>query len=191
MMNGCPRWSFLTVPLLAALGCSDPVPRPAQGNVTLSVQQPMTGSPTCPVPGKIYVVGNPLGPSATSAGDRLIDGEHGATIKCSVHGSGPFTFSGSIHGTSSEKDPVTVTFTGGMISADKLTGTGTVSVYTPSVDGFTSSDASCTFTVVSQQVKHGSLWATFSCPSITQSSTAKSCQIGSTSAFVLENCDGS
>src|SRR6187551_2268097 len=103
MMNGCPRWSFLTVPLLAALGCSDPVPRPPQGNLTLSIQKPATG--TCPVPGKTYIVGNPKGPSSGSAGDRLVDGQNGASIKCSVKGSGPLTFSGSIKGTSSEKDP--------------------------------------------------------------------------------------
>src|SRR6188508_1440790 len=96
MMNGCPRWSFLTVPLLAALGCSDPVPLPAKGNATLSVQQPTTGPATCPVPGKTYVVGNPKAPTTISAGDRFIDGENGATIKCSVKGGGPFSFSATI-----------------------------------------------------------------------------------------------
>src|SRR3954469_20366556 len=100
MMNGCLRWSFLTVPLLAALGCSDPVPRPAQGNMTVSIGDP-TGF-KCPASAITYQVGNPKAPSVTATpndpGDRLIDGEHNAKIKCSVNGNGPFTFSGTIQG---------------------------------------------------------------------------------------------
>jgi hypothetical protein len=192
MMNGCPRWSFLAVPLLAALGCSDPVPRPPQGNLSLSIQKPTTGSQTCPVPGKTYVLGNPDGPNSAMPGDRLIDGENGATIKCSVKGGGPFNFSGTLKGTSSESDKVTMTISSGVINADKLTGTATVGVYTPQLAGtFTSPDGGCTVGVVGNQVKAGSLWATISCPTISYPSTAQSCSVGTTTTFVLENCDGS
>ena len=118
MMNGCPRWSFLTVPLLAALGCSDPVPRPPRGNLTLSIQKPTTGSGNCPVPGKTYVLGNPKGPSPASPGDRLVDGEGGADIACSVHGSGPYNFSGSIQALSTESDRVTFTLSNGAYHND-------------------------------------------------------------------------
>ena len=190
MMNGCARWSFLAVPLLAALGCSDPVPRPAQGGVTLSIEK---SNATCPVPGKTYEVCHSKGhgPTNAAAGDRLIDGESGASIKCSVKGNGPYSFSGNIHGLSTENELVTVTITNGVISADKTTGTGTVNVYTPTVMGFISAEGTCVFNVVNQQVKGGSLWATFSCPSITQASTSQVCAVGTTSAIVFENCDGS
>ena len=38
MMNACPRWSLVAAPLLLSLGCSDPVPPPAQGALTLSAK---------------------------------------------------------------------------------------------------------------------------------------------------------
>jgi len=192
MMNGCPRWSFLTVPLLAALGCSDPVPRPPQGNVTLSVQKPTTGSLTCPVPGKTYVVGNPKGPTTAAPGDRYIDGENGATIACSVKGGGPFNFSATIKASSTESDKVTMTITSGVINADKKTGTATVGVFTPQLAGtFISPEGGCAVSVVGDNVKPGSLWATVSCPIINYPSTGQACSVGSITTFVLENCDGS
>ena len=196
MMNGCPRWSFLTVSLLAALGCSDPVPRPARGNLKLSIQKT---AGNCPVTGKTYNVGNPDPPISTppqpDPGDRLTDGEKGASIQCSVQGSGPFTFSGTIKGTSAEGDPVTVSMTNGVINADKVAGTVRLNVYTKELAGsFTSTVDGCTVTVVSGNVKPGSLWATVSCASITNPSTAQDCSVGPVSAtisnFVLENCDG-
>ena len=196
MMNGCPRWSFLTVPLLAALGCSDPVPRPAQGNVTVSIQKPTSGALNCPVPGKTYAVGNPKGPSPTNYGDRLIDGEHGATIKCSVTGSGPFSFSGTIKGSTAQSDQVTVTLTNGVINADKLTGTATVAVYTNDLAGsFVSMAGACTVNVVPPNVKPGSIWATLECPLVSNLTTGQGCSVGpvgaTITAFVLENCEGS
>lgn len=199
MMNGCPRWSYLTLPLLAALGCSDPVPRPAQGDLKLSIQPP-TGTGTCPVPGKTYEVAAPPNynpPIADGAnpvpGDRLIDGEHGASIKCSVHGSDSFTFSGTIKGLSSESDKVTFTITNGMINTDKKTGTATIAVNTTQLPAnYTSAAGACTITVVGTNVKPGSLWATAKCPSISDpSSPGSACSIGETTNFVLENCDGS
>jgi len=190
MMNGCPRWSFLTLPLLAALGCSDPVPRPPQASLMLSVQVgPTTG---CPVPGKIYQVGNPKPPSGTFAGDPFINGEHGATIKCSVKGGGPYTFSGSIQALSSESDRVTLTVTDGLVAADKLTGTATIAVNTPQLAGtYVSPIGACTLTIVNQNVRGGSIWATATCPSIGEPSTGKTCSVGPTTTFVFENCDGS
>ncbi|HET7541615.1 MAG TPA: hypothetical protein VFK05_17190 [Polyangiaceae bacterium] len=195
MMNGYRRWWFLTVPLLAALGCSDPVPRPAQGNMTVSITQ-ASGSASCPVPGKTYQVGNPKPPNVTSnpptVGDRLIDGEHGAAIKCSVHGNGPYTFSGSIKALSSESDKVALTITNGVINADKTTGTATIAFSAPQLaNTFTSAEGGCTITVISQNVKPGSIWASAACPTITEPSTAKVCAVGATTNFVLENCDGS
>ncbi|MEI9948621.1 MAG: hypothetical protein WDO74_06450 [Pseudomonadota bacterium] len=161
----------------------------------MSIQRPVTGTTNCPVTGKTYVVGHPDAPTPPmDAGDRFVDGE-GATIKCSVKASSSgFAFSGTITAPSSEKDPVTVSFTNGAISADKVNGTATVYVYTKEVQGFTST-APCTVTVVSTNVKPGSLWATFSCPSIKDPTMPQECSIGpvgqTISNFVFENCDGS
>jgi hypothetical protein len=165
--------------------------RPAQGNLTLSVQKSADVSSNCPTPGKSYVVGAPKGPSSVSPGDRLIDGENGASIECSVLGSGPYTFSGTLRGTSSEADTVQVTITNGVIDADGRNGSATISVLTPDLAGtFSSAEGGCAVSVVNQQIKPGSIWAMFSCPSITAAPSGQ-CAIGATSTFVFENCSGS
>jgi hypothetical protein len=192
MMNACARWSFLAVLVIASIDCSDPVPLPAQGAITLSVTTPSQPVPAmmCPVPGKQYLVGSKgNAPTETDPGESLIDGD-GATVSCSVHGSGPYTFSGSLHASTTEGDPITVTFTGGTVDADKKTGSVSVNLYTPQLAGnFDSGSTPCTVTVINGQVKNGSIWAQFSCPSVA-SPPSNLCGIG-TSTFVFENCDGS
>jgi hypothetical protein len=194
MMNGCPRWSVLALPLLAALGCSDPVPRPAQGNLKLSIQPP-TGTGNCPVPGTTYELGNPKAPNTVSPGDRLIDGEHGATIKCSVQGSSTFTFSGTLKGITNTTPSSKVSFQilSGSIDMGKMKGTATVAVNTNELAAnFTSPAGDCAVSVVGDNVKPGSIWATITCPNITDpTSPGKACKVGDTTTFVLENCDGS
>jgi hypothetical protein len=147
---------------------------------------------SCPVFGKTYQVGNPDSPNADMLGDRFIDGENGATIKCSVKGSGPFNFSGTIKAASKESDQVTMTITNGVVNADKKGGTATVSVYTPQLAGsFASPEGSCTVKVLRDEVKPGSIYAQIKCPLITYPSTGQGCSVGDTTTFVLENCDGS
>ena len=195
MKNACPRWSFLAVPVLAALGCSDPVPLPAQAAITLSIAKPVG---TAAVPGKdcgvtqTYQVGDPTPPNTITHGDSVIDGDKGASVACSVRGKGPFTFSGSVHAAAldSNKNPITVTFTDGQVGADMLNGTATVSVFTPQLAGtFNSEPGACKISVLHGQIKPGSIWATFSCPGIS-APPALLCAI-SESVIVFENCDGS
>jgi hypothetical protein len=165
---------------------------PAQGAINLQIGGPST---TCPEPGMVYPVGKPA-PSDTNPGQSVIDGESGTTITCSVRGTGPYTFSGSIHATSgdAQRDPISVTFSGGTINADRKTGSVSVGVFTPQLDGnFTSGSTPCTVMVINQQVKGGSIWADFSCPSLTQPPSGE-CSSGvapSVSTLVLENCAGS
>ena len=207
MKNACSRWSFLAVPILAAFGCSDPVPLPAQAAINLQVGGP--GS-TCPGPGNVYPVGRlitdpsdptkkhkiALFPSDTDPGKSVVDGESGTTVSCSVRGKGPFTFSGSLHATSNDamQDLITVTFSNGVVNSDKATGTVDVGVFTPQLDAtFTSGSMPCTLKVINQQVKGGSIWADFSCPSLTAppSGVCSSGVTPSVSTVVFENCDGS
>ena len=193
MMNA--RWSLLAVPVIAAMGCSDPVPLPAQGAISLSIRKPSkpsTGT-TCPVPGKTYEVSGKAAPTTNKPGDSLIDGESGASISCSVHGNGPYKFSGSFQGATNDtnKYPITVTFSDGVVAADKLTGTATVSVRAPDLaDTFASKTSACTVNVIGQQVKGGSIWARFSCDAIS-APPQQECEVGSGSVIVFENCDGS
>ena len=193
MMNA--RWSLLAVPAIAAMGCSDPVPLPAQGAISLSIQKPSKASTgtTCPVPGRTYEVSGKAVPNTNRPGSSLIDGESGASISCSVHGSGPYTFSGSFHGATNDvnKYPITVTFSDGTVAADKLTGTATVNVFAPELAGtFASKTSACTVSVIGQQIKGGSIWASFSCNAIS-APPQQECEVGSSSVIVFENCDGS
>jgi hypothetical protein len=199
MMNAYPRWSFLALPLLVALGCSDPVPPPAQGAVTLYLGQPVVhvDQMTCPVSGQAYQIGATdsktkaiLAPTASDPGQSVISGESGSTISCSVRGGGGnFTFSGSLHAVTPQGDLVSVSFSNGTVGPD-FTGTADVSVYTPQLSGTFSSTSSCAITVKNQQVKGGSIWATFSCGQIA-SPPSGLCGIDASSAIVFENCSGS
>ena len=198
MMNA--RWSFLAVPLLAALGCSDPVPLPAQGAITVNVRLPSStsGGSTCPDPGTAYTVGNPL----TPATGTLVDGDNSAHISCSVKpGGAGFAFNGSLSATTTTGDPylITATFSGGSVDS---TGAGTTdfSLYTPKLSQTFTSSAPCTVQVINGQVKGGSIWARFSCPSLTNPPSGL-CQVGDTdlsttlnafsTVILFENCDGS
>ncbi|MEP7050917.1 MAG: hypothetical protein ABJB12_11205 [Pseudomonadota bacterium] len=200
MMNACTRWSFLAVPVLAALGCSDPVPLPAEGAVTLGLQGPMQVTQTsCPVgAGRSYQVGfrakdgSVQAPTEILPGKSVIDGENSTVVSCSVHkqSDGSYAFSGSLQAPSSEHDPINVTISNGLISSDGVTGTGAVSVFTPQLAGtFASGSTPCTFKVIKNQVKGGAIWASFSCPSIAQP-PQNVCSIVS-SIIVFGNCAGS
>lgn len=166
----------------------------AEGNLTLMVQPPTsTSAGNCPVPGRTYVIGNPKGPDRSSPGDRLTDGENGAKIKCSVTGSGPFAVSATIQGTTQETpaDRVSLIIKDGVIDADTQTGTASVSVFTPQLAG-TFSGGDCTLSVINQNIKAGSLWASVTCPAISDpSAPGQACSVGQLSTFVIENCDGS
>ncbi len=197
MMNAYPRWSIVAAPLLAALGCSDPVPPPAQAAVTLSVTQPVVhvDQMTCPVVHEYQVGANdpktnkPAPPSSVDPGQSVISGQSGAKISCSVKGGGgTFTFSGTVSAVTTEGQAISVQFTNGTVTNGA--GTADVSVYTPDLSANFDSTASCTIQVLQNQVKGGSIWATFSCPSIA-SPPSGLCGIGSNSTIVFENCDGS
>jgi len=187
-----PRWSFLMLPLLAALGCSDPVPLPNQGAIDLSLHTSAThvNGQDCPVSGKTYDIGDALG---TTTQDRtpvtVINGANGATVSCSVHGGGPFTFSGSIHGNTPDGSTVDLNLTNGQVGADKSTGTVDVSLYTQdTLARLSSTGGSCTVTTVGMNIKGGSIWAKVSCPAV---SAPPSYQCGIDATVVFEDCDGS
>jgi len=198
MMNACTRWSFLAVPVLAALGCSDPVPLPAEGGVSLVIEGTQDAAQgACPVnAGKGYKVGATKdgavqAPNEITPGESVIDGEGGSHVSCSVkkQSDGTFAFSGSLQASSSEHDPITVTITGGSIGVDQK-GTASVSVYTPQLAGtFASGATPCAFQVIRSQVKGGAIWATFSCPTVAQP-PGQTCKIDP-STIVFGNCSGS
>jgi len=137
------------------------------------------------------VLGDPKGPTNLSPGDRLIDGEQGASISCSVLGTGPYTFSGAIRATTAQGELVDLEMTDGSITGE--TGSVTLSVATPQLASrFRSTAGGCAVTVLGENIKPGSVWASVACPTITDPSTpGATCSVGPVSTFVFENCDGS
>ena len=204
MMNAYPRWSILAVPLLGVLvcaACSDPVPPPAQGALTLYVDQPTThvDGRSCPAPGNTYQIAATdsktkmlAAPSSITPGESLISGEQGSKISCSVKkSSSGFAFSGSIHGNSQPSGSVVdLQMQAGAIDGTTLTGTANVTIYTPELSAQFVSTMACSVTVLQSQIKGGSMWATFACPTV-QADPSGACGIGSLSTVVFENCDGS
>lgn len=187
MMNARSRCSFLAVPVLLTLACSAPVPLPAQGAVTLSITK---ASSTCPDSGTTYSVGAPNAPSNSSFGNSVISGQSNSEISCSVRGSATgFTFSGSLYAfTQTPVFPITVTFSNGVIDRSTMTGTASVTVKTPNLASTYSSTEPCTIKVIQGAIKGGSIWASFTCPSVTTTPSG-TCGVGQ-SVIVFENCDG-
>ncbi len=177
--------------IFGAIGCSDPVPPPAQAGVTLQVRHspsPPEGT-SCPGTG-VARIGNPA-PEGTNAGTRAVDGKGHHNIECSVKRSGDgFNFSADIAG----PDPfdgflVSITINGSVEEGG--TGTGSMSLYTSQLGRLsTPGDQLCTFDVseAPQQVAPGLIWATFDCPAFRDTSAIGSfCK--SEGMFILENCD--
>jgi hypothetical protein len=195
-MNVSSRWCVTAVFALGALACSDPVPPPAQGAFKASVEpaSPAPAGKSCPTSAYTYDVPNAL---ETDPGKQLdednythkaIDGENGASVSCSVKGGPPFTFSGKI-----SRGDRGLTISDGTIGADQK-GTARITVIKTGSPGFPtmiSPMASCTIDAAkangnNYQVKPGSMWARFVCPSV-ESPPSESC--AADGYFVLENCE--
>jgi len=170
---------------LVALGCSDPVPPPAQGSLTMSVGPPFAGG-TCPSTGFNGKIALGDGPNHRNndPGDRVIDGQDDATASCRVGGSDTFTFSGSLEHLTSA-----FSITGGTISKGG-TGTAEVSMFFPDVADVISSSEPCRLSVATAplEVAPGRIWATIECPTLTVADRPDGA-CGARGEFVMENCE--
>jgi hypothetical protein len=200
-MNLSSRWCVTAVVAFGALGCSDPVPPPAQGaflaNVR-SVSPPQAGK-SCPsgasltfdVPA-VDPAAIPPKPTRLDADNyqvKIIDGEDQAEVSCSVKGGGSFTFEGSI-----KLGARALAISNGTIGADKK-GTASIALRASGTPGFSGTlsapSANCVIDAAQApgtrfEVAPGRIWAHFQCPSVEQP-PSDSCQADG--YFVLENCD--
>jgi hypothetical protein len=195
-MNVSSRWCVTAVIALGSIGCSDPVPPPAQGAFIASVNSvsPAPVGKACPAGAAFtYDVPSIRATMPTEVLDentylhKTIDGEGGSSVRCSVKaGGGGFTFSGEISlGTRG------LELSDGVLGADKK---GTARVFVINGEKLSSPlispmancliDAS-TSANTAHQVKPGSMWAHFSCPSV-ESPPSDYCRVEGT--VVLENC---
>ncbi len=195
-MNVSSRWCVTAVFALGALACSDPVPPPAQGAFIASVKpaSPQPAGKACPTSAFTYDVPPVLTDMPTEILDadnythRIINGESGATVECSVKGGGGnFTFSGNIL-----LGGKALKISGGTLAAGKGTATITVNdAERLSPAQLISPAGACAIDATKAagnnfQAKAGSMWASFKCTSV-ELMPASSC--AADGFFVLENCD--
>jgi hypothetical protein len=195
-MHVSSRWCVTAVFALGALSCSDPVAPPAQGAFLASIKAP-SPSPAgkrCPTSVSFtYDVPSILTSKPLEALDqdtylhKTVDGEDNASVSCKVAGSSSFNFSGRI-----VLGGRALSIANGTLGADKK-GTAQITVTnseslsnslvspTPNCVVNAAADASNRF-----QVKAGSMWASFTCPSVEAQPTDYCSANG---FFVLENCE--
>jgi len=179
-------------------GGAGPVPPPAQGAFWVNVKSvsPSPAGKMCPsgasltfdVPAVELTSGVPETLDGDTYLHKLIDGEDRAEVTCAVQGESAFTLEGTIRlGNKS------LTLSSGTLAADKK-GMARVTLRDSGTPGFpgtlSSTSANCTLDAAAAagnnfQVKAGSIWAHFSCPSVEQAPTDY-CQ--ASGYFVLENC---
>jgi hypothetical protein len=196
-MNLSSRWCVTAVVAVGALGCSDPVPPPAQGAFIARINSvsPAPAGKMCPA-GAAFTYDVPavdpkLIPPKTLDADtyafKIIDGEDSSTVSCSITGGSTFTFSGRI-----SLGGQAIEVSNGMLGADKK---GTALITVTNTAHLSSSLAAraenpCTVNAAAAadnnfQVRAGSMWASFNCPAVEHQPTDYCKAEG---FFVFENC---
>lgn len=192
-MHVSSRWCVTAVFALGALSCSDPVAPPAQGAfvTTIKAPSPAPMGKSCPTSVSFtYDVPRILDTKPTEGLDqdtylhRIVDGENSAQVSCKVTGS---SFSGRI-----VLGGRALSISSGTLGADKK---GTAQITVTNSESLSTSlispTANCTVDAAGTasnkfQVKGGSMWASFSCPSV-EAAPNEYCTAGG--FFVLENCE--
>jgi len=195
-MHVSSRWCVTAVFALGALSCSDPVPPPAQGAfiTTIGAPSPAPAGKSCPTSVSFtYDVPSLLNTKPLEVLDKdtylhkTIDGEGNASVSCRVAGSSSFTFSGRI-----VLGGKALSISNGTLGPDKKgTAQITVTNSTSLSQSMASPSSNCVVNAAADasnrfQVKPGSMWADFTCPSVEATPNEYCTAKG---VFVLENCD--
>jgi hypothetical protein len=173
--------------VFGTMGCSDPVPPPAQASLFFVVGPPAVQGAGCAISGSYVAnIGGPPKPALRDPGPRVIDGQDDARVGCRVSGGGSFSLSGS-----AEKGPTAFRLVTGNISQG--IGTGQISVAGPGTAGRTLTsprDVECELSASRDpyQIAPGSVWAEFDCPLVTNASDPGS-RCSARGEFVFENCE--
>jgi hypothetical protein len=174
------------VAVFATMGCSDPVPPPAQTSLFFVVGPPGVMGAGCAISGSARAnIGGPPLAARGDPGPRVVDGQEDARVGCRVSGGGAFSLSGS-----AEKGPTGFFLLGGNISGSS--GQGTISVSSADTAGkqLASAENECTLNIgrAPYQIAPGSVWAEFDCPLVTTPSDPGS-RCSARGEFVFENCE--
>lgn len=176
---------------LPGLGSEPDVMAPApQGAGVFTLRAPSAAiRGMCPVESLTSAIPAVSGPGMLDADtyvEHIVDGEDAAAVGCRVEGSSSFSFEGSLG-----LGPVELRIANGMLGVDK-TGIADVVLVDPrNFQGSLMSTASCSIDAATSpgqnfQVKPGSMWASFDCPSVEQ---APDVSCAASGIFVLENCE--
>lgn len=163
----------------------------AQGAGVFSLSAPSVETPgkMCPVASLTNALPGVNGPSMLDANTymkHIVDGEGEAAVSCTVSGTSSFTFEGSL-----QLGRLALKITNGVLGDDK-TGTADITVTDgQNLSGSLTSPAPCSIDATTTsdqtfQIKPGSMWAGFDCPSVEQA-PSESC--AASGIFVLENCE--
>lgn len=159
------------------------------GVFSLRALSPAIPGKLCPVVALTSGIPTATGPSMLDADtylDNIVDGEGGAAVSCKVSGNLRFTFEGSL-----QLGGQALKVQNGVLGDDGL-GTADITVVDAQhFPGSLASPAPCSIDATSSpgqnfQVKAGSMWAAFDCPSIER---APSDSCAASGVFVLENCE--
>lgn len=155
-----------------------------QGAMTMNLMAPAMAAAgsDCPAPGVTSDLPSGAGPTAEQYRGKVLDGEGGAQVSCSVLGSSSFKVTGRIHAAGIAFEVADLTLVNGQ-------GRGRISFRNAQLPSSISS-ASCEVLAVSTsssrlQVQSGALWASFQCGELSAPG-GTSC-VGS-GHFIFENC---
>lgn len=195
-MNLSSRWCVTAVVALAGVGCSDPVPPPAQGAfiARITAVSPTPLGKSCPS-GTAFSYDVPDVPDSAPTEElspntylhKIIEGEGGGAVSCRVSGDGA-AFEGRIAIPDKGKS---LEIRSGTLGADRK-GTARIAVGNSAELSTTLSSPMANCKIDAQasgnrlEVAPGRIWATFDCPSV-ESPPSDYCAARGT--FVLENCD--
>lgn len=191
-----PRLTLIPAAALAllSLGCSDAAPTPAAVGLQLSVIYPDIAPPgtTCPATGSNGLGDPPPSAGPLRAGGRITDGNSDVDVKCTVRGESSFAVSAEI-----AQGPLKFNVSGGTIDSATGTGTFNASFFSPAAgNSFATEDEPCQFDLSTQagqedapQVKAGTLFARFNCPTVWNRGSATPAACGASGVLVLEYCE--
>jgi hypothetical protein len=186
------KWLLIAVPVVTSLGgCSDASPLTARGAVYADVIAPSVTehASKCLFGPHAALIGGDAAnryPNQFRVGARVVDGEGGASVSCSVKGSTTFSISGTM-----TQGAVNITVNGTTPATAGETGEAKIYIRSSQTVGQSLAPATgevetCTLTPV--EVAPGRAWSKFDC-SLLKASGQLNTYCGATGFFVFENCD--
>lgn len=188
-----PTSTVASFALIFSAACSDPPSPPAQGAVAETIQPNASGNGCTPAgpPFAAPPLADAITGTAASLGcdtsqggckpdaNVVVDGDQGASVSCSVSGSGPFAVQASLsQGIVALNILGTVSATGGKVNLSSTHA------------GFSLRDEQCDIFIEPNkgEIKPGAIWARFDCENFADPSIATPPGCAAVGKFIFENC---